>query len=272
MTTSRTITKENEAETSFGMPRIVDPDVDLILHPSPKRIRIAFAGTFIADTRDARILFERGHLPVYYLPLADVREEVLLDSDKSYECPRKGQARYWSLQMDGRVSEDAAWNYPEPIAGCPPISDLVAFEWDAVDAWYEEDEELTVHPRNPYTRIEVLESSRRVEVRLGGTTIAESDRPALLFETGLPIRYYLPKPDILLNHLHPSPTITHCPYKGTANRYWTVEAARRRVEDAAWSYDHPRLEASGIAGRIAFFSERVDVLVDGDPLDHDVRL
>lgn len=256
---------------SFGMPRIADDNANLILESCPKRVRVAFSGEFIADSTDARLLFERRHAPAYYFPREAVRQDLLIPTEKTYTCPRKGNARYWSIQVGERIAEDSVWNYPEPIAGCPPIGELVAFEWDQVDAWFEEDEEIYVHPRNPYTRIDALESSRHVLVKVGGTTIAESENPVALFETGHPVRYYLPKTDVRLDVLRPSQTVTRCPYKGIANRYWTVDAVGERMRDAAWSYDHPAAEAARIAGRVAFFSERVDVLVDGTLVDADDR-
>lgn len=251
----------------FSIPEIIDRETDVILEPCAKRVRVAFGGRFVADSADVRLLFERDHPPIYYFPREDLREDLLAESEKTYHCPGKGDAQYWSIEVDGRRADDAVWNYPDPKEGCPPIGELFAFEWDAVDAWFEEDEEVFVHARSPYTRIDVLESSRHVEVKIGAETIAESERPVLLFETGLPVRYYLPKPDVRSDVLIDSDTVTRCPYKGVANRYWSVDASGRKVEDAAWSYDYPTAEATGIAGRIAFFSERVDVIVDGRPVE-----
>ncbi len=252
---------------SFSIPQIVDRETDLILESCAKRVRAAFSGMCIAESTDIQLLFERGHPPVYYFPQEDLRHDVLVPSEKTYHCSRKGDARYWSIELHDRIAEDAVWNYPEPVEGCPPIGDLFAFEWNAVDAWFEEDEEVFVHARSPYTRIDVLASSRHIEVKVGATMVAESDRPVLLFETGLPVRYYLPKPDVRLALLRATDTVTRCPYKGIANRYWSINAGSEQVIDAAWSYDHPTAEAAGIAGRIAFFSERVEVFVDGDRMN-----
>jgi len=139
----------------------------------------------------------------------------------------------------------------------------LAFYWDRMDAWFEEEEEIFVHPRNPYVRVDVLESTRRVKVLLGGAVLAETRRPRLLFETGRPMRCYLPKEDVRMDLLSPSGTRTRCPYKGAAS-YWSAEAGGKRAEDIAWSYEEPIPECPRIRGLISFYPERVDsLLVDG---------
>jgi uncharacterized protein (DUF427 family) len=227
--------------------------------PSPKRVRALLAGHVIADSSRVLMLREAKHTPVYYFPLEDVRTDLLVPSDRRTTCPFKGEASYWSIEVDGRRVEDAVWGYEDPIAGRADIKGHVAFYWDKLDHWFEEEDEVFVHPRDPYKRVDVLQSSRHVRVVVGSRTVAESTRPILLFETGLPVRYYLPKLDVRLAQLNPTDTVTHCPYKGQA-RYWSVG----EVEDAAWSYTHPTPEAEKIATAIAFFQERVDELwVDG---------
>ena len=139
------------------------------------------------------------------------------------------------------------------------LNDHVAFEWDAIDHWFEEDDEVFVHPRSPYHRVDVLNSSRHVRVELDGVTVAETRRPRLLFETGLPTRYYIPPDDVRMDLLRPSEKHTQCPYKGTAS-YLSSETE----EDIAWFYPEPTPEQPRIAGLIAFFNERVDIEVDGE--------
>ncbi|MDN5871998.1 MAG: DUF427 domain-containing protein, partial [Nitrococcus sp.] len=187
---------------------------DVLLADCAKRVRVFFAGQCVADSKRVRLMHERDHLPVYYFPLADIRDELLIPSDRTSHCPRKGEARYWTVRVGDRLAEDALWSYPEPLEGCPDISGLAAFYWNRMDAWFEEDEQVFVHARDPYSRIDVLESSRRVEVKLGDVTVAESHRPVLLVETGLPVRYYLPKLDVRMELLRPTDTVTACPYKG----------------------------------------------------------
>jgi uncharacterized protein (DUF427 family) len=118
------------------------------------------------------------------------------------------------------------------------------------------------HPRDPYTRLDILSSSRHVRVEVDGVTIAESTSPKLLFETGLPPRYYLPKTHVRLDLLTPTDTVTHCPYKGQAG-YWSVRAGDSVHQDLAWSYRAPLPESQKIAGLIAFYNEKVDLYVDG---------
>src|SRR5699024_5633542 len=166
--------------------------------------------------------------------------------------------------LGDRLAENALWNYPEPLENCPDISELAAFAWDKMDAWFEEDEQVFVHARDPYTRIDVLPSSRHVMFRLGDVTVAESCRPVMLFETGLPVRYYLPKLDVRMALLSPTSTTTACPYKGETSQYWTVTADGETAIDAAWCYEHPNPGVTRIAGRVGFFDERLDLFVDGE--------
>jgi uncharacterized protein (DUF427 family) len=130
-----------------------------------------------------------------------------------------------------------------------------------MDAWYEEDEPVYVHPRDPHTRVDILASSRHVRVELAGVTVADSPRPRLLFETGLPTRYYLPRTDVRMDLLEHSQTVTRCPYKGQTEHF----AARidGQLRDVAWSYPTPLPESQKIAGLIAFYDERVDTFLDG---------
>lgn len=236
------------------------------VEPCPRRLRVEFAGEVVADSTEALYLFEAGHLPVYYFPADDVHFDLLRASDTTSHCPRKGDARYWSIEVGSRRSTDAAWGYPEPIETCPDISGHVAFYWDRVDAWFEEDDEVFVHPRDPYKRIDVLRSSRHVVVSVDGVQVAESRRPLLLFETGLPTRYYLPPLDVRRDVLVPSPTITRCPYKGTAE-YYSVEIGNRRHDDLVWVYRTPIPEIPKIEHHLCFYNERVDLVVDGRALE-----
>lgn len=227
----------------------------------PKRVRLEVAGETIADTRRAKLLHETGLLPVTYLPLEDVRSDLLEDSDRSSHCPFKGDARYWSVRVGDRLVEDLLWGYPEPLEGAPPLAGYVAPYVDRVDAWYEEDERLLGHPHDPYHRVDALRSSRHVRVLLDGETVADTTRPVLVFETGLPPRPYLPREDVRMTALQPSDTTSVCPYKGVAS-YWAVEG-----EDVAWSYEDPLPEATAAGGHLAFLTgDHVVVEVDGEPL------
>ena len=199
------------------------------------------------------------YYPAYYVPLADVRAELRPEPGGA-RSPSRGDGRTYTVVVDGREAAGAALRYENsPIAA---LRDLVRLDWHAMDAWFEEDEEVFTHPRDPYTRVDILASSRHVRVELGGATIAESSSPRLLFETGLPVRYYLPRTHVRLDLLVPSATVTHCPYKGQAE-YWSVRAPDGMHQDVVWSYRTPLPESQKIAGLVAFLNERVDLHVDG---------
>ena len=202
----------------------------LYFEDSPRRVRVKFGGETIADSKRAKLLHETGHLPVYYFPEEDVRMDLLEESDHTTYCPFKGDASYWSVRVGDEVAENAVWSYPEPIDSAPPLAGYLAFYWRMMDHWYEEDEEVFVHPRDPYHRVDILESSRHVKVRVNGEVVAETQRPKLLFETSLPPRYYIPPEDVREDVLVESEKTTRCPYKGLAS-YWSVKAEGKRVED-----------------------------------------
>ena len=235
----------------------------LYFEDSPRRVRVMLSGETIADSRRVKLLHETGHLPIYYFPEEDVRMDLLEATDHTTHCPFKGDASYWSVRVGNKVAENAVWSYPEPIESCPPISGYLAFYWQEMDHWYEEDEEVFVHPRDPYHRVDVLESSRHVRVEVNGEVVAETQRPTILFETGLPPRYYIPPEDVREEVLIKSEKNTQCPYKGVAS-YYSVEAGRGRVEDLVWYYPEPIPEAAKIKGHLCFFNEMVDLEVDGE--------
>jgi len=228
-----------------------------------KRVRAYLHGELVADTTAPLLVWEIPFYPAYYIPEADVRAE-LLPSGRTDHSPSRGDARYSHIQVGGAVTEDAAWRYPES-----PIEELrgaIRLDWEAMDAWFEEDEQIYVHPRSPYTRVDVLRSSRHVEVEVDGVKVADSVRPVLLFETGLPVRYYLPKTDVRLDLLTATETTSQCPYKGTAE-YYTLTIDGTAHDDLVWWYRHPAHESAGIAGLVAFYNEKVDLIVDGERLE-----
>ncbi len=236
------------------------------VEPCPRRLRVVFGGEAIADTERALYLFETGRVPVYYFPREDVRTGLLVATDHTSHCPFKGDAAYWSIDAGGRRSENAVWGYPDPIDDCPDISGHLAFYWNRVDSWFEEDDEVFVHARDPYKRVDVLRSSRHVQVLVDGTLVAESRRPLLLFETGLPTRFYLPRLDVRQDVLVASTATTRCPYKGIAE-YWSVKVGDTVHEDLVWFYANPIPEIPKIEQHLCFFNERVDLIVDGIALD-----
>ena len=239
-----------------------EPDHTVRVEPCAKWVRAMHNGQFIADSKRALLMFETRHLPVYYFPRDDVSMDLMTTTDLITQCPYKGDAAYHTLNVGGESVENVMWGYPAPIDDCPDISNYVAFFWNKVDYWFEEDEEVFVHARNPYKRIDCLPSTRHVRVELDGVTLAESSRPTLVFETGLPTRYYLPVTDVRADMLARSEKTTRCPYKGLAN-YYSVQGVEGG-EDLVWFYQLPTSESIKIANLVCFFNERVDVFVDGE--------
>jgi uncharacterized protein (DUF427 family) len=218
------------------------------IEPVPRRIRAMFGGRVVVDSREVKYLWEFPPYPQYYVPLADVADGVLVDTGEVEETSR-GKARVHTAgKGQARVYDDGV------AAG------LVRFDWDAMDSWYEEEEEVFVHPRNPYSRCDAVRSSRHVKVERDGKVLAESSSTVIVFETGLPPRYYFPRLAVNFEHLTPSETRTACPYKGRTTGYWSVG----KHPDLAWCYDFPTGALLPIAGLVAFLDERVDVTIDGE--------
>ena len=171
----------------------------------------------------------------------------------------------WHVAVAGERVENAAFTFREGPDDGPKLDGHIAFDWGKMDAWFEEDEEVFVHARDPYKRIDVMESSRHIKVVINGEAVAETRRPRLLFETGMPIRYYIPKADVRLELLGPSDKLTRCPYKGEAH-YYTIQAGNKLHEGLVWSYRHPIPECPKIAGMLCFFNEKVDIYEEGELL------
>jgi uncharacterized protein (DUF427 family) len=256
MTGTGPLSKQPAGVFNFEPP---PPGRAVYLEPTPKRIRVEVGGETIADSRRAMLLHESGLQPVYYFPPDDVRADVLEPTDKHTHCPKKGDASYYTIRVGDRVVENAAWYYPEPLPDAPPLLEgLIAFYFDRVDRWLEEDEEIGVHPRDPYHRIDILRTDRHVRISLDGELLAESERAVALFESNLPPRWYIPKEDVVAE-LEPSDKVTRCPYKGTAG-YYSVNGA----EDLVWYYADPLAEVGRIKGLLCFFNEKVDLELDGE--------
>jgi len=226
----------------------------------PRRVRGVLAGETVFDTRAGMLLHESQILPVLYVPDADVAMKLLEPTDTHTTCPFKGEASYWTARVGERVSEDAAWGYPEPLDEAPFLRGYLAFYWDRLDAWLDEDDEVHGHLRDPYHRVDVRPASDRVRVSACGETIAESSAPMILSETGLPNRIYLPLGDVRAERLVPSETHTHCPYKGDAS-YWSIEAGGTTLDDAVFSYPEPFDDARRVAGLVCFLHDDVEVEV-----------
>jgi uncharacterized protein (DUF427 family) len=205
------------------------------MQPCPRRIRAVRDGDTVLDTLSAFYVWEVPYYPAYYVPVEDVDSAIVaLESTETFETG--------------------------PFAG------LAHVDWDAVDAWFEEDEEVFGgHPRSPYARVDAIRSSRHIRVELGGVVLAESASPVLLFETGLPTRHYIQRTDVFFAHLERTDTVTYCPYKGTTSDYWSARVGGEVHPDIAWSYAYPNVAVAQIAGLVAFYDEKVDTFLDGVP-------
>jgi uncharacterized protein (DUF427 family) len=225
---------------------------------SHKRVRAYLDGYVVADSTAPLLVWEKPYYPTYYIPAGDVSAE--LAGAGRIEDSRLGTAELFDVSVPGRTAAGAARRY-----GASPIDQLrsaVRLTFAAMDLWLEEDEPIYVHPRDPYTRVDVLASSRHVRIEIDGVTVAESSSPRILFETGLPPRYYVPLSDVQMRLFTASTTETQCPYKGTA-AYWSVEVNGKLYPDCAWTYRTPVAESQKIAGLACFYNERVDLYVDG---------
>lgn len=240
----------------------------LIFEPSPRWVRAEVGDVTVVDSKQVLVLWEEGKvLPVYLFPLDDVRTDLLRPSEHPPPEDHHGLASYWTLEVAEQVTENAAWTYSAaPSPADEWLKEYVAFKWNAMDAWYEEDERVVAHLRDPYHRVDTRESSRHVRVVLGGETVAETNRPRLVFETGLPTRYYLLSEDVRMDYLTPSETRTLCAYKGKAH-YWSVTVGEEVYEDVVWSYPDPLPDNPQIRDLLCFFNEHADIYVDGAPVE-----
>ncbi len=231
------------------------------VEPSPRRVRGFLGSELVFDTTAARYVWEVPYYPQYYIPLADVRPEFLRDEDHPQRV-QFGPSRTFALVGASETSSSAVRVFD---AGEGPVAGLVRFEWAAL-TWCEEDEPIYGHPRNPYVRVDALRSHRHVTVELDGVLLADTANPVLLFETGLPTRYYIDRTDVAFEHLEPSDTQTLCPYKGVTSGYWSVRVGDTLRADLAWTYNTPLPAVAAIANMVAFYNEKLDITVDGVPL------
>lgn len=253
--------------------RLDGPAHRILVQSHPRRIRLCFGGRTIVDTTRGRLLHESNLLPVLYVPLEDVDDEAMSPTDTTTHCPFKGDASYWTLAVDGRVAEDAVWGYhgqadrsDELDASFDPdlaraLDGHVAFHLDRLDEVLEEDEPVIGHLRDPYHRVDARRSSRHVVVRVGDRVVAETHAPRVVYETGLPPRFYVPEDDVAAD-LDASDTTTVCPYKGVAS-YRSLPGG---PEDVAFSYPDPLREGQGLQGHWCFLGDEVTTEVDGEPV------
>jgi uncharacterized protein (DUF427 family) len=232
------------------------------IEPAPRRVRGYLGHELVFDTTAACYVWEIAYYPAYYVPLADVRAEFLRD-EKHPQKVQFGPSRLHSLVGAGQTHQSAARVFDADSDS--PVAGTVRFEWDPL-RWFEEDEPIYGHPRNPYTRVDALRSHRHIRVERDGILLADTQSAVLLFETGLPTRYYIDPTDVAFEHLEPSSTQTLCPYKGTTSSYWSVRVGDTVQPDLAWTYHYPLPAVAPIAGMVAFYNEKLDIIVDGSAL------
>ncbi|MFH8927199.1 DUF427 domain-containing protein [Streptomyces pristinaespiralis] len=244
--------------------RRYDTIESVVWEPSERWVRAMKGEVKVVDSRRPVLVWEPGRpVPLYAFPADDVRMDLLRATARPAN-PRRhaGATLFYDLVLADGTVPAAAWTYPGE-----ELADHVSFEWfgrDVLDHWYEEDEEIFVHPRDPHKRVDALPSSRHVQVEIEGTVVADTHTPVLLFETDLPVRYYFPREDVRLDLFTPTGSHTRCPYKGVATDYWSWAGSGDVRPDIAWSYPDPLPSVGIIKDRVAFYNESVDIVVDGE--------
>ncbi len=233
------------------------------VEPNPRWIRGVIDGQTVIDSTRTRFVWEIPYYPAWYFPVDDVAGE-LIENGERLRSPSRGAGTRYDLVIGDRTIPNAAWRHLDSLI--EELRELVRFEWDAIDSWFEEEVEVFVHPRSPEVRVDALPSSRHVRVLVDGEVVADSHRPTVLYETGPPTRFYLPKSDVRTERLTQTDSETACPYKGWAS-YWNVTVGGTIHEDIAWGYRTPLPESEAIAGLVCFYNEKVDIEVDGTPLE-----
>ena len=233
------------------------------IETSGKRVRAYLAGRLVADSTHPAMVWEKPYYPTYYFPIDDMRADLVPSGDVN-RSPSRGEGTVFDVRVTGATAPSAATRYLDsPIER---LRDLVRLDWSAMTEWFEEDEIVYTHPRDPYTRVDILPSSRHIRVEIDGIVVADTHQPRLLFETGLPTRYYVPLTDVRMDLLLPSSSESYCPYKGTA-RYLSLDTRDSVKPDVAWVYRTPLPESQKIAGLVSFYNERADIFVDGELQD-----
>jgi uncharacterized protein (DUF427 family) len=234
--------------------------------PTARWVRARVGDTYLVDSKNALLQWETG-IPTsnYVFPESDVRTEFFRETAVPTDRPRLLASSWFDVEVEGRVIDRLAWRYDTG-----PLSGYIGLDWfgrkqPGVEHWYEEEEEVWVHPRDPHHRVDALPSSRHVEVHVDGRKLADTTQPVLLYETGLPVRYYVPTKDVDLAQLEETDLLTRCPYKGIAS-YWSVKDTELG-KNIVWSYQDPIPASLAIKGHIAFYNEVVDIHLDGELLE-----
>ncbi|MFE7775013.1 DUF427 domain-containing protein [Streptomyces sp. NPDC057445] len=257
-----TTPSRNPGEVPF-VRRQPEPADSVIWEPSDRWVRGTKGDVTVVDSHRPLLVWEPGRpVPLYAFPAEDVRTDLLRRTERRATRRHAGATVFYDLVLGDEVIRSAAWSWPgDELAG------YIGFEWfghEVLDHWYEEEEEIFVHPRDPHKRVDALPSTRHVQVEIDGTVVADTHTPVLLFETHLPVRYYFPREDVRLDLFVPTDARTRCPYKGVASEYWSWADGGDVRPDIAWSYPDPLPAVGIIKDRVAFYNESVDIVVDGE--------
>jgi uncharacterized protein (DUF427 family) len=257
---------------------------ELRYEPTRKRVRALLGDVAVVDSDRAALVWEpRRVVPGYAVPVEHVAAEIIDaaegDAAAGVAAGDGGGRDYFRLpvwdprtpfgirETPGRPVLLRAPGTDRAVPGFlpddPDLAGMVILDFRSVDSWLEDDEPIVSHPHDPFARIDIRQSSARVTIALDGTVVADSTRARILYETGLPPRYYLPREDARVE-LVASDTSTTCSYKGVAT-YFSPVVAGVVVPDLAWSYPDPLVDALGVRDRISFFTERLDLSIDGVP-------
>ncbi|KAM3504955.1 hypothetical protein MY10362_003239 [Beauveria mimosiformis] len=239
--------------------------------PAPRRIRVIYNRTVIVDSTKGSLVWEHDYYPFLYFPASEIHNCTLRNRQ-----PIKSDGIIRASVAELHVAADESRKIPAAVTdrvvrftddrGLGALTGLVRLEFKAMDQWLEEDVPIYVHPKDPSKRIEVLPSSRRIEVRVDGKTVAKSAFSMHLHEPRLPTRYYLPIGCLDQTVLRRSELVTKCPYKGDAD-YYDVVIGGVEYPNIVWYYRYPALECGALAGMACFYNEKVDILLDGQLLE-----
>jgi uncharacterized protein (DUF427 family) len=241
------------------------------IFPTSRRVRVLFNSSFIVDTTSAYHVWEHDYFPQYYVPFSALQNST--SSTKEEVKTEKGHAgaAILTIKVPGsngiaEKTTEKAIRFADDPATAGKLAGLVRLDFASMDMWLEEDSPIYVHPKDPFRRVDILPSSRPVEVKIGGQTVASSPNSVHLLETGLPTRYYLPLASVDQSYLRPSNLVTKCPYKGDAN-YYDVVVNGEVFKDVVWYYRNPTLESAGVTGLLCFYNEKVDTFLGGVKLE-----
>ena len=242
--------------------------------PVTRRVRASRGGVPVLDTTDAAVVWEpRRVVPMYAVPRADLAATLVPRPGAAVPDglpPVLGPVHFEWHSAPGQSYDLVVGDQTVEAAGFAPddpdLGGRVVVEWAPFD-WTEEALPVVGHPHDPFKRIDLLPSERRVVVRLGGVVLADTRRAVALHETHIPVRWYVPHDDVVTDLLVGSTSTTTCAYKGHAIYVSVAPGAIDGIggqgEDIGWTYTHPLAEVAAIKGMVCFYSERTDLELDG---------